>query len=212
MKTVRRDQGSEFYREFEEYLRLNGVRIMTTGVARPQGNGQLERRHADMHFALRSELHDRNMDTKDWDLLLPTVITKLNRRPLDCLNNLSPFEMMHQTKPFVPTLEFINRNFNNEKIEEEEDEVPKPAFFRRGDKVLYRHAQEQHRPNKLSPQWIGPYIVVENMGGNGYVYKIQSVNATTVNDAVIIAHVNCLKPVPPSLNSTHNNQDTKNNK
>ena len=200
---VRRDAGTEFKKEFEEYLKDNGVNIITSPIAHPSSNGKVEGRHRDMHIAIRAELRERNLPTNRWPDVIDAAITKLNRRPSSAKSHkgMSPYEMLHGVKPNIPAISFLKSSIKskNNTLQNKEEAKYKP-----GDKVLYKHPEQKR--GKLEDVYL-PYTVVSSTGGNNLVYKIQAdCNTQHVKDAITTAHVNSLRLRPQEPKQRQNNE------
>ena len=146
---VHRDGGTEFKSDFSDYLTNNGVNIITTPVAHPQSNGRLERKHRELHQALRHLLQKRQLSTDKWIDVLQAAVQQLNARPLESLNFISSYELMFGRSPNVPALlrlrkylgnlaqekqlERLNQSENLRKIQMQK-ELPK---FKAGERVLF---------------------------------------------------------------------------
>lgn len=75
-----------------------GIIHKTTCVDRPQQNGRAERRHRNILEKGRALRFQCGLPLKYWGDCIPTTVHITNRLPSQVLENLSPYEVLYNTK------------------------------------------------------------------------------------------------------------------
>ena len=100
LKTIRTDNGGEFTsREFETYLKEEGVRHELTIPKTPEQNGVAERMNRTLIETTRSMLVDSNLPYSFWAEALSTAAYLRNRSPTKALAGMTPYEGWTGKKP-----------------------------------------------------------------------------------------------------------------
>ena len=102
LKVLRTDNGGEYTsKEFENYLKSEGVRHELTVPKTPEQNGVAERLNRTLVEAVRSMLIDANLPHKFWAEGLSTAVYLKNRSPAKAVKGMTPFEAWKNTRPKV---------------------------------------------------------------------------------------------------------------
>ena len=100
IKILRTDNGGEYLsKAFMTYLTEHGVIHQTTVPYTPQQNGTAERLNRTLMQTVRSLLEHANLPQEFWAEALQTATYLRNRIPKTSLDNKTPFEVFHGTKP-----------------------------------------------------------------------------------------------------------------
>lgn len=205
------DQGTNFLSAtLKDVCKLLKIKKIQTTSYHPESNGALERSHRTLAEYLKNF---GNEDQEDWDAWLPYAMFTYNTTPHSATGH-TPFELVFGRSAEIPTamkrepragfvyddyahelrerLRFAWTSARNtliagkEKTKTYHDKSAKSIEFRMGDKVLLRDETiRQGRSKKLTPQWIGPYEVVD---------KISDVNVSIRKGKKLLkVHVNRLK-------------------
>ena len=102
MRKIRSDNGGEYVsKEFEEYLKGEGVKHELTVPKNPEQNGVSERMNRTLVESVRSMLADSKLPKKFWAEALSTATYVRNRSPTKALKNGTPYEAWTGEKPNV---------------------------------------------------------------------------------------------------------------
>jgi hypothetical protein len=102
MKIFRTDRGGEFNSaEFELFCSQQGLHRHTTAPYTPQQNGVVERRNQTIVEMARCLLKSMDMPAVFWAEAIRVAVHVLNRSPTRALNDITPYEAWHKTKPNV---------------------------------------------------------------------------------------------------------------
>ena len=102
LKVLRTDNGGEYTsKEFENYLKSEGVRHELTVPKTPEQNGVAERLNRTLVEAVRSMLIDANLPHKFWAEALSTAVYLRNRSPAKAVKGMTPFEAWKNIRPKV---------------------------------------------------------------------------------------------------------------
>ena len=102
LKVLRTDNGGEYTsKEFESYLKSEGVRHELTVPKTPEQNGVAERQNRTLVEAVRSMLIDANLPHKFWAEALSTAVYLRNRSPAKAVKDMTPYEAWKNTRPKV---------------------------------------------------------------------------------------------------------------
>lgn len=102
LKVFRTDNGGEYTsKEFENYLKSEGVRHELTVPKTPEQNGVAERLNRTLVEAVRSMLIDANLPHKFWAEALSTAVYLKNRSPTQAVKGVTPFEAWKNMRPKV---------------------------------------------------------------------------------------------------------------
>ena len=102
LKVLRTDNGGEYTsKEFENYLKSEGICHELTVPKAPEQNGVAERLNRTLVEAVRSMLVDANLPHKFWVEALSTAVYLKNRSPTKAVKDMTPFEAWKNTKPKV---------------------------------------------------------------------------------------------------------------
>ena len=105
LKSVRSDNGGEYIsKEFELYLKQNGISHQTTVKKTPEQNGVAERMNRTLIEAVRSLLSESNLHKRFWAEALMTSIYLRNRSPTSAVSGMTPYEVWTGRKPCVDNL------------------------------------------------------------------------------------------------------------
>lgn len=177
------DQGTEFLNKiFSETCKLIGVKRINTSPYHPQANGALERSHRTLGEYLR---HYVDADQQNWDTYIPYAMFTYNssehqstgKQPYALLYGRTLQVPTSLTKPPQPQYNYddyqeelkqrlreahrIARESlmrNKIKTKASYDQTTNPITIHVNDRVLI---QDKTRKGKLSPKWLGPYVVLE---------------------------------------------------
>ena len=102
IKVVRSDNGGEYVsREFENFLRKEGILHQTSIPKTPQQNGVSERKNRSLVERVRSMISDAGLPKTFWAEALNTANHVMNRSPSAAINNMTPYEKLNNIKPKV---------------------------------------------------------------------------------------------------------------
>ena len=105
LKAIRTDNGGEFTsREFETYLKEEGIRHELTIPKTPEQNGVAERMNRTLVEATRSMLVNSNLPYSFWAEALSTATYLRNRSPTKAVTGMTPYEGWTGQKPRVDGL------------------------------------------------------------------------------------------------------------
>ncbi|KAL4147920.1 hypothetical protein QTP88_002247 [Uroleucon formosanum] len=177
------DQGTEFLnRIFSETCKLIGVKRINTSPYHPQANGALERSHRKLGEYLR---HYVDADQQNWDTYIPYAMFVYNssehqptgKQPYTLLYGRTLQVPTSLTKPPEPQYNYDHyqeelkqrlreahriareRLMKNKiKTKASYDQTSNPITIHVNDRVLI---QDKIRKGKLSPKWLGTYVVLE---------------------------------------------------
>ena len=98
VKTVRSDNGTEFMC-LSSYFREHGILHQTSCVGTPQQNGHVERKHRHILNVARALLFQASLPIKFWGEAILTAAYLINRTPSSIHKGISPYEILHGSKP-----------------------------------------------------------------------------------------------------------------
>ena len=102
LKVLRSDNGGEYTsKEFQEYLKAEGVLHERTVPKTPQQNGVAERLNRTLVEMVRTMLIESNLDQRFWGEAISTAVYLRNRSPTKAVTGMTPFEALYGTKPNV---------------------------------------------------------------------------------------------------------------
>lgn len=177
------DNGKEFKNDLIEHLcRELSINKKYSSPYRPQTNGLIERTNRTILAILAKNAY---MEKLNWDKFIDIIRFNYNIRYQDNIN-CSPYELLYGRKPQLPyNLELSTKKENiyerMKRIQDKQEnvmnkrrtlqeknlkEIPHKEKITIGDIVLYK---DQHRLDKLSPKFIGPYIVESASNCGSYV-------------------------------------------
>lgn len=100
IKILRTDNGGEFCsREFEKYLKEQGIVHQKTNAYTPQQNGLCERMNRSVVEKARCLLFDADLNKKFWAEAVNTSVYLRNRSVVTGLNDKTPYEVWTGEKP-----------------------------------------------------------------------------------------------------------------
>ena len=103
VKILRSDNGGEYTsKQFEQYLKKEGIKHELTIPKTPEQNGVAERMNRTVVEMTRSMLH--NMPKKFWAEALSTAVYLRNRSPTTAVPDMTPYEALYGEKPDVAHL------------------------------------------------------------------------------------------------------------
>lgn len=103
VKILRTDNGGEYKsKEFERFLKSEGIRHETTIPKTPEQNGVAERMNRSLLEMIRSMLH--KMSRGFWAEALSTAVYLKNRSPAAAVPGKTPYEALHGHAPNVENL------------------------------------------------------------------------------------------------------------
>lgn len=102
LKTLRTDNGGEYVsKEFEDFLRTEGIRHEFTVPKTPEQNGVAERMNRTLGEKVRAMLSDSGLPKAFWAETFATATYLHNRSPTKALGQITPFEAWTGMKPTV---------------------------------------------------------------------------------------------------------------
>ena len=102
IKTLRSDNGGEYTsKEFEDYLKKNGIRHERTVPKTPEQNGVAKRMNRILVETVRAMLSDSKLPKKFWAEALSTASYVRNRSPTTAVKAMTPYEVWKGYKPNV---------------------------------------------------------------------------------------------------------------
>ena len=105
LKALRTDNGGEYTsKEFETYLKQNGIRHERTVPKTPEQNGVTERMNRTIVETARCMLVEAKLPRKFWAEAVLTAVYLRNRSPTTAVNGMTPFEALTGDKPCVHIL------------------------------------------------------------------------------------------------------------
>ncbi|KAI0509952.1 hypothetical protein KFK09_010552 [Dendrobium nobile] len=125
IKILRTDGGAEFVNlNFKNYLRSQGILHQLSCPYTPEQNGLAERKHRHIIETTRTMLLTASVPYVYWPDATITSVYLINRLPTPSLNNLSPIELFHKTKPNYSNLKIfgfecfpLNLSHSNHKLQ-----------------------------------------------------------------------------------------------
>ena len=100
VKILRSDNGGEYTSlACKQYLTQHGIIHQTSFPYTPQQNGVPERKNRHLIEVARSMMFHTNVPKRFWSDVVVCASYLINRTPTKVLNDLSPFEVLNQTKP-----------------------------------------------------------------------------------------------------------------
>ncbi|CAN1266800.1 Retrovirus-related Pol polyprotein from transposon TNT 1-94 [Linum perenne] len=97
VKTIRSDQGAEFY--MTSFFASNGISHQTSCVESAPQNGRVERKHQHLLAVARSLRFQSGLPLRFWGECVLHACYLINRIPTPILNNKSPFETLYNIAP-----------------------------------------------------------------------------------------------------------------
>lgn len=107
IKRIRTDGGSEFKLHVDNYLKDEGIQHEITAPYHPDQNGVAERANRTIMNRTRAILDDAKFAKELWAEVATTVVYLKNRSPTAALDNLTPYEAWHKTKPSLQHLRIL---------------------------------------------------------------------------------------------------------
>ena len=105
IKTIRTDNGGEYTStKFETYQKSEGIRHELTVPKTPEQNGVAERLNRTLVEMSRSMLIDAKLPKAFWAEAVSTAVYLKNRSPSKSLDNMTPYEAWHGSKPVASNL------------------------------------------------------------------------------------------------------------
>ncbi|KAL0745047.1 hypothetical protein Bca101_100892 [Brassica carinata] len=105
IKILRSDNGGEYTSNaFKQHLSQYGILHQTSCPYTPQQNGVAERKNRHLMEVARSMMFHANVPKRFWGDAVQTACYLINRVPTKILKNLSPFEVLNKSKPFIDHL------------------------------------------------------------------------------------------------------------
>ena len=225
------DQGRSFIsQEFLHFCTLWGVKKATSTSYHPQTQGLVERFNGTVIQILKKYVY---MTQDMWDERLPFATYAYNTT-VQRTNEVTPFEVIFGRKPAVPLSQLIEQQpdvlTTHERIVKMKKEMDKiyrfvqdkqdgarnrekqtydsdagGSCFSVGDQVwLFNPAVKLGQNRKLSPIYVGPFVIIEQTGVTNF--KIKPVNGDGREQ---IVHQNRLKKV--KINQLNNETVSKDN-
>lgn len=100
LKALRTDNGGEYVsKQFEAYLKQEGIRHELTIPKTPEQNGIAERLNRTLVESARSMLLHAKLPKKYWGEAVRTAAYLKNRCPSKSLEEMTPYEAWHKRKP-----------------------------------------------------------------------------------------------------------------
>ena len=108
VKTLRTDNGVEYIaKDFEQYLKVNGIRHQLTVRKTPEQNGVAERFNRTIVEMVRAMLSDSGLAKKFWAEALSTACYLRNRSSTTAVRGMTPHEALYGEKPCVQHLKIF---------------------------------------------------------------------------------------------------------
>ena len=108
VKTLRTDNGGEYIaKDFEQYLKVNGIRHQLTVRKTPEQNGVAERFNRTVVEMVRAMLSDSGLAKKFWAEALATACYLRNRSSTTAVKGMTPHEALYGEKPCVQNLKIF---------------------------------------------------------------------------------------------------------
>ena len=105
LKALRTDNGGEYAsKEFETYLKQNGIRHERTVPKTPEQNGVAERMNRTIVETARCMLAEAKLPRKFWAEAVSMAVYLRNRSPMTAVTGMTPFEALTGDKPCVDIL------------------------------------------------------------------------------------------------------------
>ena len=108
VKTLRTDNSGEYIaKDFEQYLKVNGIRHQLTVRKTPEQNGVAERFNRTVVEMVRAILSGSGLAKKFWAEALATACYLRNRSSTAAVKGMTPHEALHGEKPCVQNLKIF---------------------------------------------------------------------------------------------------------
>ncbi|KAG7594092.1 Integrase catalytic core [Arabidopsis thaliana x Arabidopsis arenosa] len=105
IKVLRTDNGGEYTsHKFKEHLAKHGIIHQTSCPYTPQQNGVAERKNRHLMEVARSMMFHTSVPRRYWGDAVMTACYLINRTPTKVLKDLSPFEVLNNTRPSIDHL------------------------------------------------------------------------------------------------------------
>jgi len=187
--------------EFQNFCEELGIKINYASVTHPQSNGQVEKANGLVCGGIKKRLlAPLEQAAGNWVEELPAVLWSLRTTP-NTATQYTPFFMVygaeavlpHDLKFGAPRIQGYEEEEAEEALQDDKDTVDeardtalakseeyqdklhtyqssrlRTRTFNKGDLVLRLIQEKVH---KLAPQWEGPFIVTEVIGGGAYRLK-----------------------------------------
>ncbi|PNY16454.1 flavonol sulfotransferase-like protein [Trifolium pratense] len=102
IKCIRTDNGNEF--KLLNFFSENGIHHQCSCVSTPQQNGVVERKHQHLLGTARALLFQSSLPKVFWDYAIGHSVHIINRLPTPFLNNMSPYQVLHNALPDISNL------------------------------------------------------------------------------------------------------------
>lgn len=203
------DRGTNFTSVlFEEFSKFLGAKNTFTCAYRPQGNGQNERSHRELHQYIA--MYTTGADASNWDALLQQAAYVHNTSVHEALQT-SPYELVYGMKPrhLLPgknreflkltpeRLETLRQNAKIAIAKGQAGYLAKLNLNRNGleynvgDIVLIRSKRNLRATTYVDRKWSekfqGPYKILEKV--SPVVYRVQDVNDHSYTDLVHASYI-----------------------
>ena len=107
IKRIRTDGGREYLKDFEKYLKDQGIIHETTAPYSPEQNGVSERANRTILERTKAILAESQLPKGLWMEIATTVVYLKNRSPTTALEGITPFEAWFGKKPNLSHLKSI---------------------------------------------------------------------------------------------------------
>ncbi|KAG7536932.1 Integrase catalytic core [Arabidopsis suecica] len=105
IKVLRTDNGGEYTsHKLKEHLNKSGILHQTSCPYTPQQNGVAERKNRHLMEVARSMMFHTSVPRRYWGDAVMTACYLINRTPTKVLGDLSPFEVLNNTRPSIDHL------------------------------------------------------------------------------------------------------------
>ena len=102
IKNLKTDNGGEYCsNEFENFLKVHGIRHLKTIPKTPEQNGMAECKNRHLIETVRSMISDANVGKDLWGEAVTTANYIINRCYTRSLPNMTPYEALHGKKPSI---------------------------------------------------------------------------------------------------------------
>ncbi|GKV30596.1 hypothetical protein SLEP1_g39391 [Rubroshorea leprosula] len=100
IKIIRSNSGGEYLlKEFQEFLKVEGIQSQRSCPATPQQNGIVERKNRHILGIVRTLLSNSHAPPNFWVEAASTAVYLINRIPSEVLYNISPYYSLHKCHP-----------------------------------------------------------------------------------------------------------------
>jgi len=107
IKRLRTDNGSEYKKHVDKFLKQKGIKHELTAPYHPDQNGVAENANRTIMERTRAVIEDGKFPKKLWAEIAGTVVYLKNRSSTKALDNQTPYEAWYKEKPDVQHLRIL---------------------------------------------------------------------------------------------------------